>query len=136
MWFTNYFKNYIISFKDVYGQLISPLQNAFVPGRQISDNAVIAREIFHAMSSFPRNKNSFALKIDMSKAYDRLSWKLHQGRTARDGYTRAHKQLNHGIHLVGLVLSLSEWFSRRPLQTQKRNPTRLSSLPLHLHSSY
>ena len=39
-----------IRLRPLLNKLISPAQNAFVPGRQISDNLVIAQELFHSMS--------------------------------------------------------------------------------------
>lgn len=54
--------------------LISPYQNAFVPGRQIVDNSVIAQELFHSMGKLPYLQSVFAFKIDMAKAYDRINW--------------------------------------------------------------
>ncbi|OMO54692.1 reverse transcriptase [Corchorus capsularis] len=50
-------------------------QSAFVPERMIFDNAFIAFETIH----FVRNKRSgrkkhMALKLDLSKAYDRVEW--------------------------------------------------------------
>ncbi|XP_026458603.1 uncharacterized protein LOC113359140 [Papaver somniferum] len=49
-------------------------QNAFVPGRQILDNIIIAKEFLHSMNNSKAKNGHFALKVDMEKAYDRDSW--------------------------------------------------------------
>jgi hypothetical protein len=57
--------------------LISENQSAFIPGRLISDNALIAFECFHAIHRSKKEENSFcAYKLDLSKAYDRVDWKF------------------------------------------------------------
>lgn len=56
--------------------MISQQQSAFVPGQLIQDNSILAYEIFHALSHKKGTKGSFALKIDMSKAYDQMEWNL------------------------------------------------------------
>lgn len=59
--------------KDILGKIISINQSAFVPGRLITDNALLAFEAFHAMKRRANGRNnSIALKLDMSKAYDRI----------------------------------------------------------------
>lgn len=64
-------------FKPHMDQLITPYQNAFIKGRNISDNILITHEIFDLMGRKKRRKLSFgALKIDTCKAYDRVDWRF------------------------------------------------------------
>ncbi|KAJ7972899.1 reverse transcriptase [Quillaja saponaria] len=56
--------------------IISPLQSAFVKGRQINDNNIIVHEIFHSMKKMNGRNGVMALKIDMEKAFDRVEWHL------------------------------------------------------------
>ncbi|KAL0283663.1 UNVERIFIED_CONTAM: Transposon TX1 uncharacterized protein [Sesamum radiatum] len=53
--------------------LISPSQNAFVPGRLISDNVLLAQELFSGYNQC-RLPPRCALKVDLRKAYDTVEW--------------------------------------------------------------
>jgi hypothetical protein len=62
--------------KVVLPKIISPLQSAFVPGRNIQDNSIIAHELLHSFK-LKRGKWGFMfLKIDMEKAFDKMEWNL------------------------------------------------------------
>ncbi|XP_057418021.1 uncharacterized protein LOC130712200 [Lotus japonicus] len=61
--------------KEDLSSIISPNQSAFVAGRVIQDNIAVAQEAFHLIQKAGANSNGFmAIKVDMSKAYDRLEW--------------------------------------------------------------
>ncbi|XP_024175552.1 uncharacterized protein LOC112181445 [Rosa chinensis] len=60
--------------------IISPLQSAYVPGRIVSDNTLVANEVAHFNTGF------FSLKLDISKAYDRLEWNYLQAILSKLGF--------------------------------------------------
>lgn len=62
--------------KKVIPCCIYEVQSAFIEGRAILDNAMIATEIVHYMCCKTRGKlGDVTLKIDISKAYDRVDWR-------------------------------------------------------------
>ncbi|XP_050237967.1 uncharacterized protein LOC126687449 [Mercurialis annua] len=56
-------------------QLIDKTQNGFIQGRSISDNILIAHEMMHFLKTKKSGKSKYlAMKLDISKAYDRVEW--------------------------------------------------------------
>lgn len=56
-------------------KVISENQSAFVPGRNIGDNILIAHELVHALKVWKRQAKIYmTVKTDISKAYDRVEW--------------------------------------------------------------
>jgi len=67
--------------------LIAEEQSAFVPGRMITDNALIAFECIHAMRIGTEYAQSFcACKLDLSKAY-RVDWAFLEGMLSKLGFS-------------------------------------------------
>jgi len=56
--------------------LISPEQTGYVEGRQITDGIILTHEIIHSLKH--TKKPSMLLKLDLSKAFDSISWEYLQ----------------------------------------------------------
>lgn len=72
--------------KVILPMIISEQQSAFVPGRLITDNALIAFECLHIIRQQDSKWHFFALKIDMMKAYDRVEWDYLHGCLSKLGF--------------------------------------------------
>uniref|UniRef100_A0A453I0W1 Reverse transcriptase domain-containing protein n=1 Tax=Aegilops tauschii subsp. strangulata TaxID=200361 RepID=A0A453I0W1_AEGTS len=78
---------------------IDPAQQAFIKGRRISDNIIIAQEITHTFSLKSWNHQAFMLKIDLAKAFDRLDWNFIGSALTRKGLH------SHFINLIYACIS-------------------------------
>ena len=52
--------------------LISPEQSGYVEGRQILDGIILVHKVVHSVKT--SKISGMILKLDMSKAFDKLSW--------------------------------------------------------------
>jgi hypothetical protein len=70
-------------------EIIAPTQSAFIPGRLITDNALIAFECIHSLQNSSDRKGKFcADKLDLAKAYDRVDWEYLEGILTKLGFAR------------------------------------------------
>lgn len=73
--------------------LISENQSAFIPGRLITDNILIAFECIHAIQQDASDRSNFcAYKLDLAKAYDRVDWSYLEQVLVKLGFHRTWVQ--------------------------------------------
>lgn len=76
-------------FKGVMPDVISESSSAFLLGRSITDNTMVAFETFHSMKLKKAGKKGYmAMKLDMSKAYDRIEWDFLEAVMFKLGFCR------------------------------------------------
>lgn len=60
--------------KKVLPAIISDTQSSFVHGKLITDNVLLLRQCITSIRRNEEEEGEMALKLDMSKAYDRVEW--------------------------------------------------------------
>ncbi|XP_074277008.1 uncharacterized protein LOC141600665 [Silene latifolia] len=97
----------------VMGSLVSEAQNAFIPGRHISDNILLAHKTIHRILSHKKGKyGRCVFKADMSKAYDRIKWDFLEAVLIRFGFPQ---RLVHLIMNYVTTVSYKVLFNGSPL---------------------
>ncbi|GAU47759.1 hypothetical protein TSUD_387180 [Trifolium subterraneum] len=67
---------------------VSQEQSAFVEGRSILDNVLIATKVIHALKRKTKGRRGeLTLKIDIIKAYDKVDWGFLRGVMTKMGFT-------------------------------------------------
>ncbi|KAL6191124.1 hypothetical protein ACLB2K_037516 [Fragaria x ananassa] len=80
-------KTIVNRMKAVLPEVISQYQSAFVPGRCIHDNVITAFEVIHSIKAkLAGDVPHCVLKLDISKAYDRVEWVFLQGVLQKLGF--------------------------------------------------
>lgn len=83
--------------KLVLPSIILETQSAFVPKRLITNDVLVAYELVHFLNNQRKGKEGFmSLKLDMSKADDRMMW---------DFLERILLKYGFAGRLVGLIMS-------------------------------
>lgn len=74
--------------KTILPYITSPTKSAFIPGRLVSDNYLVTTEVAHYMHKRTSRLNGLmALKLDISKVYDRLEWSFLEAKMQRMGFS-------------------------------------------------
>ncbi|VFR03226.1 unnamed protein product [Cuscuta campestris] len=79
--------------KKIIPKLISQEQAAFQVGKNITDQILMVKEMVHLLSANTRGGNCI-IKLDLSKAFDKLSWTYLEGVLTKFGF------IQHAIHLL------------------------------------
>jgi hypothetical protein len=76
------------SLRPLLGDIISENQSALIPGRMITDNALLAFECMHYMEHGTSLDSSFcSYKLDLSKSYDRVDWHFLESTLQKMGFS-------------------------------------------------
>ncbi|KAH1082203.1 hypothetical protein J1N35_021964 [Gossypium stocksii] len=84
---------------------ISQNQSAFVPGRMIHDNILIAHDLMHYLQSSENGPNKgFVIKLDMSKTHNRVEWNFLEKVMKKLGFEDVFDKIMQFIRSVKYVV--------------------------------
>lgn len=97
-------------------RLVSPNQTAFIEGRWINENGILAQEIIHTMKKTRARRGWVGMKLDFSKAFDRLEWNFVLCILKNCGF---HQKFIRWIQQCISTVSMSVLINGSPTQTFK-----------------
>ena len=113
-------KMIVARLKIILLDIISPTRSAFVRGRLITDNILVAYECFHTIKNKRAGKEGLcAIKLDMHKAYDRVEWCFLKEIMLKFGFKESWVNL-----IMKCVSSVEYWVRINDDETESIKPTR------------
>lgn len=80
--------------KQILPHIISPMQSTFIPRRLITDTVLMVFEALHTMDARMIGRQCYmALRLDMSKTYERVEWDFLEAIMAKIGFVDRWVQL-------------------------------------------
>ena len=96
--------------KKLLPNIVSEQQSAFMTDRLIYDNIMVAFKTLHYMRNHSTGSTGFmALKLDMSKAYDRVEWLYMEKLMKKMGFCEAWVKLMMGCISTATYSILINW---------------------------
>nr|XP_009769821.1 PREDICTED: uncharacterized protein LOC104220618 [Nicotiana sylvestris] len=80
----------------IFPKIITQNQSGFVKGRAITENILLAQELVNDIGK-PRKGANVVIKLDMAKAYDRVSWPFLCFMLRKLGFAEVWIDLIHGF---------------------------------------
>ena len=72
--------------KTFLDKIVSVNQRSFTPRHLITNNILVAFELFHHMKQLKSAEGCMAMKLDISKAYDRIEWNFLEAVLVKFGF--------------------------------------------------
>ncbi|KAL0449514.1 UNVERIFIED_CONTAM: hypothetical protein Slati_1507800 [Sesamum latifolium] len=117
--------------KPFLGSIISESQSAFVLGCLITDNVLVAHELnFYLAHKYWGSSDHILLKLDISKAYDRVEWLFLERMLVRLDFHAKFVHFNHAMFLICVLFVLVDWDCFGLFEIEKRTPSRRPSFPI------
>lgn len=73
--------------------LTGTFQSSFIPGRLTTNNIVTIQEIVHSLRTRKGKQGGMVMKLDLEKAYDRVSWQFREHIPCVTGFKSNFRQL-------------------------------------------
>lgn len=90
----------------IVANIIDESQSAFILGRLITDNVLIAHGIMHFLRMKKKGKDTLmAMKLDMYKAYDRIEWSFVRKILLALGFSKKVDTSDYGMYYYNNIFN-------------------------------